>query len=118
SAARLSPSLGAMGEHIARKLAADPSPIVRSAALRSLRAWDDPAKSPASKPRKFDAKQWWQEPAPDLTDAAEKLHQAKEHDIVWRTLGRRVGYIGTPEAMKVLLTLDTAAEKTTWSRMV
>jgi hypothetical protein len=53
---------------------------------------------------------------PDLKEARKALEEAKDHDTVWRLLGRRVGYESTPEAIKVLLDTGRGAGK--WKYMV
>jgi hypothetical protein len=116
AAARLTAALGDKGKPLAERLAEDPSPLVRAAAHRTLPAWAEPekAKKPARKPA--DGKPWWEQPPPDLKDAARELAAAKEHDTVWRLLGRRVAYQSTPEAIAVML--DYGRSKARWSHMV
>lgn len=113
AAARVTASCGEKGRALAERLAADPSPIVRAAASRTLQAWATPAKS-ATKAAEKGA--WHATPAPDLKAAAETLRQAKDHDTIWRLLGRRVGYLGTPEAIGTLLEYGRSGAK--WSSMI
>jgi hypothetical protein len=113
AAARLTAACGEKGKALADRLAADPSPIVRAAATRTLQAWATPAKST---PKPHEKGAWHLAPAPDLKAAAEVLAQAKDHDTIWRLQGRRVGYLGTPEAIATLLEYGRSNAK--WSSMV
>src|SRR5262249_16571250 len=94
---RLTPALGAPGQELAEKLARDPRPLVRAGAERTLAAWAKPerAKGYFSRKASDGARQWWESPAPDQKTAAEALANAKDHDTIWRLLGRRYTYQGT-----------------------
>lgn len=114
--ARLAACLGDKGGAICTKLANDPSPIVKSAAVRTLAAWAEPIKGPRP-PRKRDGQKfWWEQPLPELKEAAKLLGEAKDHDTMWRLLGRRVAYESTPDAIKVML--DTGRGTNQWKYMV
>lgn len=116
AAARLAACQKAAGKGIATKLATDPSPIVRAAAERTLAAWAEPAKAPPVPAKKPDQKPWWQQPPPDLPAAAAELALNKDHDTVWRLVGRRVAYQGTPESNRVMLDYGKSGGK--WSSHV
>lgn len=107
AAARLAAGMGAEGKRLAERLTADPSPIVRLAAARTLPAWADPQAWAASRPGgekvRPRPKPAAQAPALDLKAASERLRTAREHDVIWRLTGRQVAYMGTPEAIQVLL---------------
>jgi hypothetical protein len=103
AAARLTACQKTAGKALANKLASDPSPIVRAAAERTLVAWAEPVKAPPTTAKKPDQKPWWEQPRPDLKAAAAELALNKDHDTVWRLVGRRVAYQGTPEALRVML---------------
>jgi hypothetical protein len=113
AAARLAAACGDKGKAVAERLAADRSPIVRAAASRTLQAWATPQRTASKVAEKGS---WSLTPAPELAAAAEILKQAKDHDTVWRLQGRRVGYLGTPEAIGVLLDYGRSGAK--WSSMV
>lgn len=115
--ARLTAALGPKGQPLCRKLADDPSPLVRVAADRTLAAWARPKKGEPKPTRKpSDSKPWWEQPPPDLKLAARQLAEAKEHDTVWRLLGRRVAYESSPEAIRVML--EHGKSGTRWSHIV
>jgi len=116
AAARLTACLGEKGKAICTKLATDPSPIVKGAAVRTLVAWAEPVKGPRPPLKRDGQKSWWEQPLPDLKDAAKLLGEAKDHDTMWRLLGRRVAYESTTDAIKVML--DTGRGTNQWKYMV
>jgi HEAT repeat protein len=117
AAARLTAALGDSGKTLAEKLAADPSPLVRAAAERTLTVWAkaEPTKRYWVRKAADGAKQWWESPAPDAKTAAESLANAKDHDTIWRLLGRRYTYQGTPEAIAAMIAYGRSGAK--WSNM-
>jgi hypothetical protein len=116
AAARLAACQKARGKAVVEKLADDPSPLVRAAAERTRVAWAEPKKGPPPARPKPDQKPWWEQPAPDLKAAADELAKNKDHDTVWRLTGRRVAYLGTPGAIKVMLDYGKSGGK--WSAHV
>lgn len=111
AASRLTACQKTKGKAVAEKLASDQSPIVRAAAERTLAAWAEQQKGVLNPPDRDRA--WWKTPVPDLKAAAEELAKNKDHDTVWRLVGRRVAYAGTPEALQVML--DYGKSKGKWS---
>ncbi|OAI46379.1 hypothetical protein AYO44_02110 [Planctomycetaceae bacterium SCGC AG-212-F19] len=111
AAARLAACQKASGKALVTRLASDPSPIVRAAAERTLPAWAEPTKGPTAPAMKPDQKPWWEQPPPDLKAAAEELAKDKDHDTVWRLIGRRVAYQGTAEATRVMLDYGRSGSK-------
>src|SRR5204863_8188581 len=108
----LTAACGEKGKALADRLPAERSPIVRAAAPRTLQAWATPSKST---PKPHEKGAWHLAPAPDLKAAGDVLAQAKDHDTIWRLQGRRVGYMGTPEAIATLL--DYGRSQPKWSSM-
>jgi hypothetical protein len=103
AAARLAAGNGGPGKSLIEKLARDPSPVVKAAAERTIVAFAEPKKSPPVVRKSDGQKPWWELPPPDLKAAAEELAKDKDHDTVWRLIGRRVAYQSTPEAIQVML---------------
>jgi HEAT repeat protein len=116
AAARLAACQKTKGKTIAEKLAGDPSPTVRAAAERTLVAWAEPKPAPPAVKKPDGQKPWWEQPRPDFKGAAEELALNKDHDTVWRLVGRRVAYQGTPEAIKVMLDYGKSGGK--WSGQI
>ena len=122
AAARLAPGLGEKGKALAETLGRDPSPIVRTAALRSQRGMgtrkgpfrvpSPPEKvKPPAPPRGWRRASWVEPPITNLKWAAQTLKGARQHDVIWRTTGRKIGYLGTPQAIKVLVDYGRSGEK-------
>lgn len=117
AAARLSAALGDKGTTLAERLAGEPSPLIKAAAERTMQAWAtaEPAKGYRIRKSTDGAKPWWETPVPDAKTAAELLANAKDHDTIWRLLGRRFTYRGTPEAIATMIAYGRSGAK--WSSM-
>lgn len=117
AAARLTASLGPKGKDAVDRLAHDASPLVRVAAERTLAAWSkaEPVKGHWIKTTTDGSKAWWLQAPPDAKTAADALANAKDHDTIWRLLGRRFTYRGSPEAIQVMIDYGQSGAK--WSSM-
>ena len=117
AAARLTASQGDKGKDMAEKLVRDASPLVRAAAERTLQAWSkaEPIKGHWIKKPTDGSKPWWLEAPPDPKAAADALANAKDHDTIWRLLGRRFTYRGSPEAIRVMIDYGKSGAK--WNSM-
>lgn len=113
AAARLTAAQGDMGKSVAEKLARDASPLVSRAAERTLAAWAkaEPVKGHFIKKTTDGSKPWWLDAPPDAKTAAEALANAKDHDTIWRLLGRRFTYRGSPEALRVMIDYGKSSAK-------
>jgi len=104
AAARLTASCGDRGKPLAEALARDRSPIVRTAATRTLRAWvDTDAIKPPTAPRLAGRTAWARRPVTNLRSVGQRLNRARKPETVWRLTGRRVGFLGTPQAIRILV---------------
>jgi len=111
AAARLTTCLGDDGERLCTSLARDPNPTVRRTAEQSLRAWAKPGGSGALGGGAPDG--WY---VTNLKAADFAIRRAREPQTVYEEAGRHLGFTGTPEAIKTLISYGDRGSR--WSPYV
>jgi len=104
--------------HGKKKLARDASPLVRAAAERTLLAWSkgEPVKRHWINTPNDGSRPWWRLPPPQPEGRRRAACKPpRDHDTIWRLLGRRLTYRGNPEAIRVMIDYGKSGAK--WSSM-